>query len=233
MVATCLHEQVVYCFKQIIMSFNLNEFIQNQRVLDTHNVEGVKIFENFSIDFYHNEMYNRNEFYLYKTFPDGSEWSYQDAQGNRYMHPFNQYSCTITVTNSQGQVKYSKNIQPQPAVQPTWEGGGAFASFKLDISSRTTALGSTITEGRPILFLPELDVYTIHLDYGAIKKTSFKRISGAALTSLNLNDVIVIKGNELEILPNFYQGPKAYNIDGQQRILYNIHRDQRHIVVLN
>ena len=215
------------------MSFNLNEFIQNQRVLDTHNVEGVKVFDNCSIDFYPYEMYNRNEFYLYKTFPDGSEWGYQDAQGNRQMHPFNGYYCTVNVTNSQGRNVYSKTIQTLPVAQPTWENGGAYASLALDISSRTEAEGSTIDGERPILFLPELDLYTIHLDYGSIKKASFKRIGGAALSSLNLNDVIAIKGNELEVLPNFYQGPKAYNIDGQQRILYNIHRDQRHIVVLN
>jgi len=211
----------------------LKSFIDKQRVLDTYDVPGVKVFENFIIDFYKYEMYNRNEFYLYKTFPNGSDWGYEDGHGNRYMHPFNGYHCTVNVTNSKGDNLYSKTIQTLPITQPTWDTGGSFASFILDISSKPDAASSMFNDERPVLYLPELDVYTIDIDYGSVKKASFKRISGAILDRLQENDVIVIQGNTVEILMDFYQGPDVYDIKGRQRILYDIHPQQRHIIVLD
>jgi len=215
------------------MSFNLNSFISNQRVLDTRDVPGVKVFDRCSIDFYNYEMYNENTFYLYETFSNGSDWYYQTATGeNRKMHRYNGYQCTVNVTNSKGKNVHSKTYLTTPIENPTWEGGGVYASFSLDISSKASQEYSVMRTNHPVLYLPELDVYTIHLDYGSTKKASFQRVSGKDLDRLNPNDVLQIKDGKLTILENFYQGPKAYTIGNQTRILYNIHPQQRHFIIL-
>jgi len=215
------------------MSFNLNSFIERQRVLDTRDQTGVKVFDKVSIDFYAHEMYNQNTFYLYETFPNGSDWFYETSPGkNRQMHRFNGYQCTVNVTNSNGKNVHSKTYQTTPTAHPTWDTGGQYASFSLDISSKVRLADSIIRTNHPVLFLPELDVYTIHLDYGPTKRASFLRVSGEALENLQPNDVIVIQNGTIEIKENFYQGPNEYTINGQKRILYNIHPQQRHILTL-